>query len=431
MIRRSLLQNIRRSLAPARESDAARIPLPPEEMQLGVGKATADHYLEVGHTLWEDIRSRTDVQPTDSILDIGCGSGRLARHFANYVQRPGRYMGMDIQKSYVDWCQDNISAANPAFAFYHQDIYNGHYNPEGKYEASEYRFPFEDDSFDLIILTSVFTHLLPEDASNYLREVSRLLKPDGYCYSTWFLLGHDVEVKYLVPDVREAQVGYGFRYCVDFLERCGLTLAREPSLGAWRGEGGPIGQDVLVLGPSSNEVDRPSFQHETATVSDKDLQDSQKIRGTLRSIDPVRHSVSLMVEKQSRTFRIAEKAVIRANGRDANSSVLREGQGIALDSVQSSEGGQSIAVAIEARDRPQAELAKGRIESIDLKRGTITLHSGGKYTTFEMDPSIAKIRVNGELTNVSDLKEGQRASLQYIPKTISLGAVDGPRKHDR
>ncbi len=39
-----------------------------------------------------------------------------------------------------------------------------------------------------VLLTSVFTHMLPQDMDNYLSEVARVLKPDGRCLITYFLL---------------------------------------------------------------------------------------------------------------------------------------------------------------------------------------------------------------------------------------------------
>ena len=164
------------------------VPLPGEELQLGVGPETGTEYLRVGRVVKEAVLEKTDLAPSGNVLDIGCGSGRMARHFLDHIEPPGRYVGMDIQKPFIEWCNEHLGGANGAFEFHHQDIYNGSYNLEGETKASEYRFPFEDGSFDAVILYSVFTHLLPEDAANYMREIARLLKPGGRCYSTWYLL---------------------------------------------------------------------------------------------------------------------------------------------------------------------------------------------------------------------------------------------------
>ena len=46
-------------------------------------------------------------------------------------------------------------------------------------KASEYTFPYEDGEFDVVVLTSVFTHMLPDDVAHYLDEIARVLKPGG------------------------------------------------------------------------------------------------------------------------------------------------------------------------------------------------------------------------------------------------------------
>jgi SAM-dependent methyltransferase len=55
--------------------------------------------------------------------------------------------------------------------------------------ASSYHFPHRDASFDLILLTSVFTHVLPDELTQYLSEIARLLAPDGVAYASFFLYG--------------------------------------------------------------------------------------------------------------------------------------------------------------------------------------------------------------------------------------------------
>jgi ubiquinone/menaquinone biosynthesis C-methylase UbiE len=39
-----------------------------------------------------------------------------------------------------------------------------------------------------VFLTSIFTHLVPRDARNYLREIQRVLEPGGRCFNTFALL---------------------------------------------------------------------------------------------------------------------------------------------------------------------------------------------------------------------------------------------------
>ena len=78
------------------------------------------------------------------------------------------------------------------FKFHHADIYNKEYNPNGKQLASEYRFPFADTSFDFVFLTSVVTHMLPNDTAQYLKEtLAGSKQPGGRCLITWFLLNDE------------------------------------------------------------------------------------------------------------------------------------------------------------------------------------------------------------------------------------------------
>lgn len=49
------------------------------------------------------------------------------------------------------------------------------YNPRGKLVAENFSFPFEDCTFDIIFVKSVFTHILPKEVDNYLKQITRLL----------------------------------------------------------------------------------------------------------------------------------------------------------------------------------------------------------------------------------------------------------------
>jgi len=120
------------------------------------------------------------------VLDVGCGIGRMAIPLTKYLNR-GSYEGLDITKEKVNYCRRTITKKHPNFNFQHADLYNKYYNPNGKYRAAEYKFPYENGIFDFIFLISVFTHMLPEDMDNYLNEISRVLKYNGKCVITFFL----------------------------------------------------------------------------------------------------------------------------------------------------------------------------------------------------------------------------------------------------
>ena len=129
------------------------------------------------------------LQSGHYVLDIGCGIGNLAVGLTGVLE--GRYDGVDVNLEAIRWCQRAISSRNPRFQFHHADVSSTAYNRGGRLNASQYRYPFDDRTFDRIFLGSVLTHLLPEAVEQTLLEVARLLKPDGMCVASCFLLNDD------------------------------------------------------------------------------------------------------------------------------------------------------------------------------------------------------------------------------------------------
>jgi SAM-dependent methyltransferase len=130
------------------------------------------------------------LTPDSDVLDIGCGSGRIAVGLTSHLEG-GSYAGFDVVPSYVDWCRKEISSRFPHFRFDLAAIRNPQYNPRGPQLASEYRFPYADESFDIAIATSVFTHMRPKETGRYLEEAARTLRPGGRLLGTFFLLNEE------------------------------------------------------------------------------------------------------------------------------------------------------------------------------------------------------------------------------------------------
>lgn len=397
------------------------IPLPGEDLQLGVGPETGAEYLRVGRVVRDALVESAGIKPTSSILDIGCGSGRMARHFTDYLEPPGRYVGMDIQKPFIDWCNANIAPANEAFEFQHQDIFNGGYNPTGKTKASEYRFPFEDGSFDAIILYSVFTHLLPEDADNYRREIARLLKPGGRCYSTWYLLTPDVEVEYIMPNIKEGQVGYGFPHLTEVLERCGLRVA-DYQLGKGNGGDSDIWQDLLWLRRSAEVPTRFAPEDPAPPQGDQST-----FSGTLKTLDPVANTLTIAGEGgSSLTARFTRRTEVRAHGEPGRLFDLRMGQKAHVFHAGGPE--RPVALKVMVRGQPKAERIQGTVEAVDWDTGVITLSIPDEGSvSVRFDPAkIEKVAINHKRSSLDHLKPGQLAGIYVVPMARSIEALDNP-----
>ena len=182
--------------------------VPPRRLHF-VGKGD---FLKIGHKFKQLLIEIGGLKSTDKVLDVGCGVGRIAIPLTEYLSKGGAYEGFDVVPAGIRWCKNNITKEYPNFRFQVADLYNKTYNPTGKYAACEFIFPYADNTFDMVILTSVFTHLLYEDAAHYIAEVTRVLRPGGRCFSTFFLLND--ESRRAIEEGRSSQLfAYDHKQC--------------------------------------------------------------------------------------------------------------------------------------------------------------------------------------------------------------------------
>lgn len=249
--------------------------VPPDEL---VGKI-GGWFEGVGNEFLHHFIEKCGLKSDEKVLDIGCGCGRMAIPLAGYLTPAGSYEGFDIDRDAIDWCKKNITPKFPNFHFLYVDIYNKSYNTKGTIKPNNFKFPYEDSKFDFIFLTSVFTHLMPDDMEQYFREIKRTLKKDGRCFITFFLINPVsmklvkekkslLDFKYSIsnsfinrifyPHKKywatddlsnvDSAVGYDEKYVLELFEKNGLTI-QTVIYGAWSNRppvSGGSYQDIII-----------------------------------------------------------------------------------------------------------------------------------------------------------------------------------------
>jgi len=150
-------------------------------------------YLKQGEKFLAYFQELAELKPEHSVLDVGCGIGRMAVPLSRFLNEKGSYDGFDIVKSGIDWCNKNISSQYPNFRFQYTGLYNQLYNTSDKADAGNFIFPYGDGRFDFVFLTSVFTHMMPKEVEHYLHEISRIMKPGATCLMSFFIINCESE----------------------------------------------------------------------------------------------------------------------------------------------------------------------------------------------------------------------------------------------
>lgn len=115
--------------------------------------------------LWDDfLPFKKYLKDNISILDIGCGTGRLYHFFAEF--QVVDYIGLDQSAGQIKMAKKDF--------------------PKNKYIISEMtELPFENCSFDCIFCIATLHHLPNEELrKKALLEMCRVLKKDSYVFMT-------------------------------------------------------------------------------------------------------------------------------------------------------------------------------------------------------------------------------------------------------
>lgn len=182
------------------------------------------------------------LRPTDRVLDIGCGVGRVAVPLTGFLAPEGAYVGVDLWRAGVEWCRAAISSRFPNFSFRHVDAVHPRLNPRGTVAVDALRLPVPAGSFDFVVLGAI-NHLDAATLQALVGEAGRALRPGGTYVGTWYLT--DVAGRDRLPRGAEA-VACGDAEMRSVLRAAGLDVIAIHR-GSWRGAAGaPAGQDLVV-----------------------------------------------------------------------------------------------------------------------------------------------------------------------------------------
>lgn len=154
------------------------------------------------------------LEPAQSVLDIGCGTGTLAIAAKRRVGPRGTVEGIDASPEMIARARRKASQAGVDVAF-----------TNGVVEA----LPFADGHFDRV-LSTLMLHHLPRDARHRCaREVRRVLKPGGFLLAVDFGGGAGGRRSLIEHFHRHGQVDV--HAIVELLSEAGLETVESGAVG--------------------------------------------------------------------------------------------------------------------------------------------------------------------------------------------------------
>jgi ubiquinone/menaquinone biosynthesis C-methylase UbiE len=111
----------------------------------------------------ELILKALNIRPGQTILDAGCGNGYMSKLFSNEVTQCGIVYALEQDQYYIKVLKNETQGTNVE-------------TMEGDITRPS---PLNDSSVDIIYMSTVIHIFSEEQMQGFLREVKRILKPDG------------------------------------------------------------------------------------------------------------------------------------------------------------------------------------------------------------------------------------------------------------
>lgn len=232
----------------ARDSHAAfrapapdGLPLPPPaHMVLVGGDTNAEAFFAGGAAVVDALREMlaaagADLKQTRSVLDFGCGCGRVLRHLRP-LAAGSQLRGTDYNPRLIGWCREHL--------------------PFARFDINALQPPlgYADGAFDLVYAFSVFTHLPAALQTAWIAELTRVLATGGHLFLTVHgesfrdvLDAHEQRAfdagELVVRHARNA----GSNLCTAFHPRAYLQAIAAPGLVIVGHAPARLGQDAVLL----------------------------------------------------------------------------------------------------------------------------------------------------------------------------------------
>lgn len=120
-------------------------------------------YLFHDETLKMALMNQTYIQPGQTVLDMGCGTGTLAL-MIKQLQPNAKIYGLDIDPQILDMANKKVQQTGSQI-----DLQQG----------SATCLPYPDQSFDHVFVSLILHHLTRQDKQQALKEAFRVLRSGG------------------------------------------------------------------------------------------------------------------------------------------------------------------------------------------------------------------------------------------------------------
>ena len=210
-----------------------QIPYPPVELRTLVSPIVDDNYYDnpTGDYVFGPLKigPLAAGEAYQRIFDFGCGCGREARRLLLQKDKPRLYVGLDINRPMIQWCQENLKFDN--YSFLHHDVWSISYAPDNSRNRT-LPITHAGSNFTLIEANSVFTHLCADQTEFYLREMTSMLSDRGIIRLTifffnkkWFpMMGESNNTVFVDERDPTQAVYYDWNYFREFIRSLGYRI---------------------------------------------------------------------------------------------------------------------------------------------------------------------------------------------------------------